>query len=71
MLRCAWARLVSETERLCVAPDVEGVEGVTAFLREVVKRGGRVVSVHFALGMGGLRLIAQDPQHRVLLYGAA
>lgn len=51
--------------------DVEGVGGVTAFLREVVERGGRVVSVHFALEMPGLKLLAEDRLHRVLVYGAA
>lgn len=54
-----------------VAPEVEGVGGVTDFLREVVKRGGHVVSVHFALDVAGLKLVAEDLQHRVLVYGAA
>lgn len=51
--------------------DVEGVKGVTDFLRAVVKRGGRVVSVHFALDIDGLKLVAEDREHRVLVYGAA
>lgn len=51
--------------------DVEGVKGVTDFLRAVVNRGGRVVSVHFALDIVGLKLVAEDREHRVLVYGAA
>ena len=50
--------------------DVEGVEGVTDFLRAVVKRGGWVVSVHFALDVSGLKLVVEDREHRVLVYGA-
>lgn len=50
---------------------MEGVKGVTDFLRTVVKRGGQVVSVHFALDIVGLKLVTEDREHRVLIYGAA
>ena len=49
---------------------MEDVGGVTDFLREVVNRGGQVVSVHFALDVVGLKLVAEDRKHRVLVYGA-
>ena len=49
---------------------MEGVEGVTAFLRSVVQRGGKVVSVHFALDVDGLKLMAEDKEHRVLVYAS-
>lgn len=50
---------------------MEGVEGITSFLRSVAARGGQVVSVHFSLDIAGLRLAAEDPKHHVLVYKAA
>ena len=50
---------------------MEGVDGITGFLRRVVRRGGRVVSVHFALDVEGLTLAVEDTDHRVLVYKAS
>ena len=51
--------------------EVETVDGITGFLRKVVRRGGQVVSVHFALDVEGLTLVDEDTHHRVLVYKAA
>jgi hypothetical protein len=50
---------------------VEAADGITEFLRKLVRRGGQVVSVHFALDIEGLTLVAEDTDHRVLVYKAA